>query len=192
MEESVRDTLAANLRRERTGRGLSLSELSRRSQIGKATLSALEAGAGNPTIETVFSLSRALELPISDLLDHRPTGMTVVRAAEREVLAGEGVDLRLLRRIEAGPSLVEVYDQQVRAGRRQPSLGHVGTEYTVVQDGALRVEVDGAVADLGPGDCVSFDARLPHAYHAAGGPVRSVLLLVYDAPHPRPDGPVHR
>ncbi|HEY3505966.1 MAG TPA: XRE family transcriptional regulator [Actinocatenispora sp.] len=190
MEESVRDTLAANLRRERTGRGLSLSELSRRSQIGKATLSALEAGAGNPTIETVFSLSRALELPISDLLDRRPIGLTVVRATDREVLAGEGVDLRLLRRIEAGPSLIEVYDQRVHD--RQPSLGHVGTEYTVVQDGTLRVDVDGEVADLGPGDCVSFDARLRHAYDAPAGPVRSVLLLAYDAPHPRPDGPVHR
>lgn len=191
MQESVRDTLAANLRLARTRRGLSLSELSRRSGIGKATLSALESGAGNPTIETVFSLSRALELPISDLLDQRPAGMTVVRAAEAEVLTGEGVDLRLLRRIEAGPALVEVYDQRVRAGRRQPSLGHVGTEYTVVQDGALRVEVDGTVAELGPGDCVSFDARLPHRYAAPDGPVRSVLLLAYDAPHPAGPGHPH-
>ena len=58
--ESVRDMLAANLRRARVERGLSLSEVSRRSSIGKSTLSQLEAGTGNPTIETVFSLSRAL------------------------------------------------------------------------------------------------------------------------------------
>lgn len=69
--DSVRDVLAGNLRRARLHLGLSLSELSRRSRIGKATLSQLESGAGNPTIETVFSLSRALEVPISDLLDHR-------------------------------------------------------------------------------------------------------------------------
>ena len=62
---SVRETLAANLRRERNRRGLSLSELSRLSRIGKATLSQVESATGNPTIETVFSLSRALELPIS-------------------------------------------------------------------------------------------------------------------------------
>lgn len=176
----VRSTLAVNLRRERNRRGLSLSELSRLSKIGKATLSQLESASGNPTIETVFSLSRALEVPISDLLDTgHAEAMTVVRAAEVGVLSGEGVDLRPLRRIEAGGVIMEVYDQQVRAGARQPSLGHAGTEHTVVQSGTLSVEVDGHQVELGPGDYVSFDASLPHRYAAPDGPVRSVLLLHY-------------
>ncbi|MFE6686963.1 helix-turn-helix domain-containing protein [Streptomyces sp. NPDC057743] len=174
--------LAANLRRLRTRQGLSLSELSRRSKIGKATLSQLESGTGNPTIETVFSLSRVLEVPISDLLDARPAGgLTVVRAAEVEVLSGEGVDLRPLRRIESGDAVFEVYDQRVRAGRRQDSLGHVGAEHTVVQAGRLGVRVDGREVELGPGDYVGFDATLPHSYTALAGPVHSVLLLQYRA-----------
>lgn len=178
--ESVRDMLAANLRRARVERGLSLSEVSRRSSIGKSTLSQLEAGTGNPTIETVFSLSRALELPISELLDtSRGTGMTVVRAAELDVLSGEAVDLRMLRRIELDDAILEVYDQQVRAEGSQRSLGHVGTEHTIVQAGRLRVEVQGSTAELGPGDCVAFDATQPHGYTALDGPVRSVLLLQY-------------
>jgi transcriptional regulator with XRE-family HTH domain len=177
---SVRDMLAANLRRARTERGLSLSELSRRSKIGKATLSQLEAGAGNPTIETVFSLSRALEVAISDLLDqHRPSGPTLVRAADVEVLRGAGVDLRPLRGIEAGDAFFEVYDQVVRAGARQDSLGHSGTEHTIVQAGRLGVRVDDRDLELGPGDYVGFDAGLPHSYTALDGPVRSVLLLQY-------------
>ncbi|WP_433469655.1 helix-turn-helix domain-containing protein [Spirillospora sp. CA-128828] len=191
----MRDVLAGNLRRARLELGLSLSELSRRSKIGKATLSQLEAGAGNPTIETVFSLSRALEVPISDLLDHQErSGLTVVRAAEVEVLRGEGVDLRPLRGIESGGAMFEVYDQQVRAGRRQDSLGHVGTEHTIVQAGRLAVRVDDRDVELGPGDYVSFDARLPHSYSAAGGTVRSVLLLQYDADqrlHASPAAPSH-
>lgn len=193
--ESVRDVLAGNLRRARLERGLSLSELSRRSKIGKATLSQLEAGAGNPTIETVFSLSRALQVPISDLLDHQePSGLTVVRAADVEVLRGEGVDLRPLRGIESGGAMFEVYDQRVRAGRRQDSLGHVGTEHTIVQAGRLGVRVDDRDVELGPGDYVSFDARLPHAYTALAGPVRSVLLLQYRADqrlHAAPAEPPH-
>ncbi|MFC4907197.1 helix-turn-helix domain-containing protein [Actinomadura gamaensis] len=180
MSESVRDMLAENLRRARAGRGLSLSELSRRSKIGKATLSQLEAGAGNPTIETVFSLSRALEVPISDLLDsERPNGLTIVRGAQVEVLSGAGVDLRPLRGIESGDAIFEVYDQQVRAGSRQDSLGHVGTEHTIVQGGRLGVRVDGREVELGPGDYVGFDGLLPHSYTALDGPVRSVLLLQY-------------
>ncbi|WP_395105666.1 helix-turn-helix domain-containing protein [Actinomadura sp. SCN-SB] len=177
---SVRDMLAANLRRARTERGLSLSELSRRSRIGKATLSQLESGSGNPTIETVFSLSRALEVAISDLLDHdRPSGPTVVRAADVEVLRGAGVDLRPLRGIEAGDAIFEVYDQVVRAGARQDSLGHAGTEHTIVQAGRLGVRVDDRYLELGPGDYVAFDAARSHSYTALEGRVRSVLLLQY-------------
>ncbi|MBW8698443.1 HTH-type transcriptional regulator DdrOC [Streptomyces sp. MBT84] len=185
---SVRQTLAANLRRERNRRGLSLSELSRVSRIGKATLSQLESATGNPTIETVFSLSRALDLPISDLLETDPSGsVTVVRAADTEVLSGEGVDLRPLRRIQTGGLIVEVYDQQVRTDGRQASLGHAGTEHTIVQSGQLDVEVDGHLTRLGPGDYIAFDASIPHGYAAPEGPVRSVLLLQYRTPRSRQD-----
>ncbi|MGD6747557.1 helix-turn-helix domain-containing protein [Streptomyces sp. BH106] len=194
-QESVRDMVAANLRRARTRRGLSISELSRRSKIGKATLSQLESGTGNPTIETVFSLSRALEVPVSDLLETRaPGGLTVVRAKEVEVLSGQGVDLRPLRRMEFGDLVFEVYDQVVRADSRQDSLGHVGTEHTIVQTGRLQVRVDGDEVELGPGDYVGFDATLPHSYTALDGDVHSVLLLQYrphehahlGIPHPKP------
>lgn len=177
---SVRAMLAANLRRVRTGQGLSLSELSRRSGIGKATLSQLESGTGNPTIETVFSLSGVLEVPISDLVDSRPAkSLTVVRSRDKEVLSGAGVDLSPLQRLECGDGVVEVYDQQFREGCRQDSLGHVGTEHTVVQTGRLHVVVDGREAELGPGDYVGFDASLPHSYAPVGPAVRSVLLLQY-------------
>lgn len=192
-DRSIRGMLALNLKRARGQRGLSLSELSRRSKIGKATLSQLESGTGNPTIETVFSLSRVLELPISDLLDTRPpAGLRVVRAKEVEVLSGDAVDLRPLQRIESGDAVFEVYDQQVRAGCRRDSLGHVGIEHTIVQSGRLGVSVDGHEVELEPGDYVGFDAALPHGYAAQEETVRSVLLLQYRADqrlHPHAPGP---
>lgn len=182
-ESSVKGVLAANLKRVRAQHGLSLSELSRRAGIGKATLSQLESGAGNPTLETVLCLSRVLGVPISDLVEARPAAeVTVVRAAQAQVLSGRGVDLRPLRRIECGDAVFEVYDQLVRTGTPQDSGGHSGTEHTVVQAGRLGVRVDGRELELGPGDYVGFDAALPHAYTALGGePVRSVLLLQHRA-----------
>ncbi|MFF4378334.1 helix-turn-helix domain-containing protein [Kitasatospora sp. NPDC001547] len=178
-EESVRGVLAANLKRVRAQRGLSLSELSRQAGVGKATLSQLESGAGNPTLETVLGLSRVLGVPISDLVEARPADeVTVVRAADTEVLSGRGVDLRPLRRIECGDAVFEVYDQVVRIDGTQISAGHGGTEHTVVQAGRLRVRAGRREVELGPGDYVGFDAALPHSYTAVSGePVRSVLLL---------------
>lgn len=178
----IRDMLAVNLRKSRTRKGLSLSELGRLSRISKATLSQLESGTGNPTIETVFSLSRALEMPISDLLERRASeDLTVVRGADVEVLSGEGVDLRPLQRTGSGGLIFEVYDQQVRENCRQDSLGHAGREHTIVQAGRLGVRVDGRDVELGPGDYISFDASLSHSYEALDGTVHSVLLLHYRA-----------
>lgn len=179
---SIRSTLAANLRSARARRGVSLSETARLSGLSKATLSQLEAGAGNPTIETVSSLARALGEPLSGLLE-QPSGdgLTVVRGADVEVLKDGGVDLRALHRIESSGLICEIYDQRVRSGGRRESPGHAGTEHTVVQSGRLDVSVGGRHVALGPGDYIAFDARSPHSYAAPEGPVSSVLLLRHRA-----------
>ncbi|NED68191.1 helix-turn-helix transcriptional regulator, partial [Streptomyces sp. SID10244] len=44
--------VAASLKRERTRAGLSIGELARRAGVGKSTLSQLESGDGNPSVET--------------------------------------------------------------------------------------------------------------------------------------------
>jgi len=171
--------LGTNLRARRDEQGISLSELARRSGIAKGTLSQLESGAGNPTIETVFSLSNALGVPVSSLLAEQPVAeLVVVRSADVDVLRGDAVDLRMLRRVET-TGLVEVYDQQIRPGATQRSTGHPGTEHTVVISGVLRITAHGRSQEIGPGDYVAIQAQGPHQYEAVDGLVRSVLLLEY-------------
>jgi transcriptional regulator with XRE-family HTH domain len=180
------EMLAANLRARRDEQGISLSELARRSGIATGTLSQLESGTGNPTIETVFSLSNALGLPISALLSERTEPeVLVVRSAELDVLSGAAIDLRMLRKIDPAGGLLEVYDQRVRPGAVQRSAGHPGIEHHIVLSGRLRITVHGRSLDTDPGDYVSFRADGPHEYEALDGPVSSVLLLQYAAEHPR-------
>ena len=82
-------TIAAALRRERERHGLSLAELARRAGIAKSTLSQLEAGAGNPSVETLWSLAVVLDVPFSRLLDPPAQPVQVVRARDRPVLRAE-------------------------------------------------------------------------------------------------------
>src|SRR3954447_12546857 len=84
--------LAGNLRRLRVAARVSLSELARATGVGKATLSAIENGRGNPTVETLAALADALGVPVVDLLDApRPAPVTVVRAGRGERV-GDGVE----------------------------------------------------------------------------------------------------
>ena len=49
--------LGENVRRLRLERGLSVVELAARSGVARATLTQLESGRGNPTIETIAALA---------------------------------------------------------------------------------------------------------------------------------------
>lgn len=49
--------LSASIRREREKLGLTVTELAKRAGIAKSTLSQLEGGAGNPSLETLWSLA---------------------------------------------------------------------------------------------------------------------------------------
>ena len=110
----VGEVIAANLRRLRTARRMSLATLAARADVAKATLANLEQGRGNPTIETLWSLALGLGVAFSDLLeDQRETTTAVIRAQQgtrvRGSTQGGQLDLRLLDRIERG-GLVEVFE----------------------------------------------------------------------------------
>src|SRR5690348_9844592 len=75
-------TIAASLRRERERAGISLAELARRAGLAKSTLSQLEAGTGNPSIETLWSLGVALGVPFSRLVEPPVSQVRVIRAGE--------------------------------------------------------------------------------------------------------------
>ena len=53
--------VSLSLRRERARTGLSLTELAKRAGIAKSTLSQLENGTGNPSLETLWALGRSEE-----------------------------------------------------------------------------------------------------------------------------------
>src|SRR5690348_18339603 len=95
--EAIQRVLAANLRRLRIARHLSLSELSRATGISKATLSSIENGRANPTVDTLAGLAGALRVSMAELLEELPLGeIRIVRAAQARVSQLDGVPQRAL------------------------------------------------------------------------------------------------
>ncbi len=76
------ELIAASLRRERRRTGLSLTEVARRAGIAKSTLSQLESGTGNPSLETLWAICVALDAPFSRLLDPPRPQVLLIRADE--------------------------------------------------------------------------------------------------------------
>jgi transcriptional regulator with XRE-family HTH domain len=179
MINDLMPVVAANLRRLRGEQSRSLSELARASGIAKATLSALEAGRGNPTIETLSSLATALGVPFGDLLaSGAPEPVHVVRAAEGTSVPGTANTLRLIVRLPGAPP-IELYEARFPPRSKRAAGGHgPGTrEHVLVTQGALRTGPADRVADLRAGDYAGFTADEMHLYEAGPRGARALLIM---------------
>lgn len=178
MSNEIVAVLGSTVRRVRAEQGLSLSDLARASGVAKATLSALEGGRGNPTLETLSALAAALEIPMGDLLSSSdPAPVTVVRSDAGTDVPGAAGDMRLIARFTPGGT-VEVYEAQwpKRSSRCAGAHAAGAREHVFVTRGGLKVGPAGREVGLAGGDYATFLADEPHLYEARAG-TRALLFM---------------
>jgi transcriptional regulator with XRE-family HTH domain len=174
----VQHLLAANLRRLRIARHLSLSELARATQMSKATLSGVENGRSNPTVETLASLAGALRVSLPELLENDdPDDIRVVRAALSPPTGEDGVRRRRLESLDPAGRL-EVSELALDPGavdepapQRRGSRAHL----YIVQGKLIAGPVE-RVTELTSGDYATFPIDVPHIYETRRGSVRALLV----------------
>ena len=172
--------IAASIRRERDRAGLSLTELARRAGIAKSTLSQLESGVGNPSVETLWALGVALGVPFSRLVDQpRPT-VRVIRSGEGPVTYSERANYAATRLASCPPyARRALYRRQVLPGEPRLSEPHNpgATEHVVLSTGRALVGPVGQPADLGPGDYISYPGDAPHIFKALEPDTAAVMIM---------------
>ena len=176
------DALARNLRRRRLERGLSVSELARSAGVSKATISAVERGLGNPSVDTVWALAQALNVSFGALFDDDGRDAIQLRRLDDApvVSSAPGFVGRQLLTLRRGGEL-EVYVLDVEAAARRDAAPHSAgvIEHVVVIEGRIETGPAGSSSVLGPGDCLTFPADGPHVYH---GREKTRLLSLTDYP----------
>ncbi|MFI6877617.1 helix-turn-helix domain-containing protein [Streptomyces sp. NPDC050400] len=176
------DRIAAALRRERGRAGISLSELAKRAGIAKSTLSQLESANGKPTLETLWALAVALDVPPSLLLDPpRPT-VQVIRAGQGVTVPSEQADYAATLLSACPPAARrDLYWLQVEPGSARESDPHnPGTvEHLVVATGRVLAGPQDDPVELGPGDCITYPGDLPHTCRALEPGTTCVLVMQY-------------
>jgi transcriptional regulator with XRE-family HTH domain len=173
-------TIAAALRRERERLGISLAELARRAGLAKSTLSQLEAGAGNPSIETLWALAVALGVPFSRLVE--PPAATV-----RVIRAGQGARLRSDQADVVGTLLAagvpqhrrDLYVLELEPGETRHAAAHLpgSVEHVVVARGRIRTGPEADPVQLATGDYAAFPGDVPHVYEALDAGSWAVLVM---------------
>lgn len=172
MTDDIAVQVGVQLRALRDARGLSLSEVARRAQVGKGTLSELETGRRNPTLDTLFAITTALEVPLSAAL---PAPSSV-----GPHVSGDAVDAWLVERRDGAGGSTEVLRLQVRSGRTQRSAAHAAgvTEQVLVVDGVLVLGAESDPVRVGAGEVLTYSGDRPHVFTAEGGRDASAVLVM--------------
>ena len=170
----------------RAAMGLSLRELALRCGVSSAMLSQVERGDTSPTLQVAGRIAAGLELRLSQLLRLDESGsVTIVRAAERRV----GGNARRGHRVEvltppipgqrAELSVHTLASGSVTGGADDPPMHEPGSRETaLVEAGQVVLHCDGEPYQLAAGDCVTFDADLPHRFENPGGGEARLLAVV--------------
>ncbi len=186
MDQQLKSTtlrLAASFRSLREEKGLTIGALARQTRLSKSTISMIEAGTANPSLEVLWRLTQALGVPLGALLavEQRPEPR-VIRAGEGTVVASEsGAHLRLLL-AQARHQRTEVYELSLGKDEGYVSEAHaVGTEeFLLCLEGNLEVGPLDQEVRLMPGDAIWFVADQPHRYRTSEG-ARAMALMLYPA-----------
>jgi transcriptional regulator with XRE-family HTH domain len=161
------------IRHLRERRGWSLSSLAARAQVGKATLSEIEAGRRNATLETLYAIAAQLEVGLSALLT--PPG-----AAITPEVHGDAVDGVLVAAFHDPGVTTEIYRLRIGPDRVQTSPGHGAgvVEHLLVTSGTVRVGPLGAEIEVTAGSDAVWDSAGPHSYVALSGLAAEAVLVI--------------
>src|SRR5260370_21104741 len=173
------EVIGASLRGERRGSGLSLTEVARRAGIAKSTLSQLESGAGNPSLETLWAICVALDAPFSRLLDPPRPHIQVIRADEGPTVSAAQADYQATLLAACPPAarrdLYRILAEPGHARASQPHMPGV-VEHLVISARRALAGVAGEPVGLGPGDYICYPGDVPHVFESLEPRTQAVLV----------------
>jgi transcriptional regulator with XRE-family HTH domain len=178
--------VGSRVRALREGMDLSLRDLAQRSGVSAPMLSQVERGETSPTLTVAARIASGLELRLSQLLRLDEGGsVTIVRSSER---AGGGNSKRGHRfevMTPAQPGQRSELSRHALApsgatgAPDDPPMHEPGSRETaLVERGSVVLVCDGQRYELAEGDCVTFDADLPHHFENPTGAEAAFLAVV--------------
>jgi transcriptional regulator with XRE-family HTH domain len=172
--DAVLEQVGPRLRAARVGRGLTLEELSELAGMSSSTLSRLESGKRQATLELLLPLTRQLGLRLDDLVPAETPDPRVRQPA---------FELHGRRIVPLTPegSPVHTFKITFPPGSPLPEPQvHDGYDWLFVLSGRLSLRLGDQVFTLTRGEAAEFDTRTPHSMAATGSRGAEVLSVFSD------------
>lgn len=180
-EDDLASVVGQNLRGLRTRRGYSLERLAQLSGVSRAMLGQIELGRSVPTINLLWKVAKALDVPFAALTGGPQShGSIVLKAADSKLLVSHSREFtsRALFPFDSQRK-VEFYELRlVPKGIEKADAHAPGTlENLTVSKGTVEIGVGEANHVLETGDAMLFEADVAHHYRNVGQ-IEAVMYLV--------------
>ncbi|MFE4512728.1 helix-turn-helix domain-containing protein [Kitasatospora sp. NPDC056783] len=194
-DDGVADTLAAlgpRLRAARERRGVTLTDVSRATGVSLSTLSRIETGRRNPTLEVLLRLATAYDTSLDELAGTAPAAAAEPPRVPVPRRRGEDKVVLPLTRYVGGLHAHKHVLPAVDAPPERPrQVSHDGYEWLCVLYGRLWLALGEQDLVLNAGEVAEFDTRTAHGVANAGpgGPVEYLIMFGPQGERLRPRTP---
>jgi transcriptional regulator with XRE-family HTH domain len=166
------EQVGRRLKRVRTQRRMTLTDVAETTGISKSTLSRLETGGRRPTLELLLALSRAYRVPLDDLVGAPEVGDPRIR------LKPDRVKGRTVIPLTRQPDGMQAWKIVIPTSKIMPEpRAHDGHEWIYVLSGHMRLILGDRDWVLGPGDVAEFDTQVPHWFGSTGDEPAEILSI---------------
>lgn len=180
-KEAVSVNVGQRLRQLREERNISMRGLATKSGLSANALSMIEREKTSPSVSTLYKLSEALGVPITEFFTQQLERQEVVflKSNSRarisfvrgniEGLGGE----QFIGKVS--PFLVTL-ENGANSGPVQ--MSHTGHEFVFCLRGKLEYQVEKQTYSLETGDSLLFASQLKHSWKSTGGNVTTALIII--------------
>jgi XRE family transcriptional regulator, regulator of sulfur utilization len=172
----VREAVAANMRRARMARGLSLREMATQTGLSKALLSQIEREVANPTVAVLTRIAQSLELTFSELTRPVAGAPEIIRSTGAPSSSGARMLFSMMerRRFDLSEGVLYPGHSSVSSDHGRGSV-----EYGYVVSGSVTLQIGEVEYVLDAGDTVRFSSADAHSYRANGAAATLFTVVTY-------------
>ncbi len=187
-DEAVEVNVGKRVKQVREKKGLTLEDISQRTDIDVNYLEEIEEGEASPPLGVLIKLAKALEMKMGYFISgEEGKPFTIVRAKDRKIVSrydsakGKryGYQYESLAPQKKDRHMEPFLVTLVPADTEEERSTHDGQEFIYVLEGVMEVRLADEIHLLYPGDSIYYDSTIPHLVKCHGPEKTKILAVLY-------------
>ena len=184
MATSPEKDLGKRIRSMRMQKAITLQQLASQTNLSKSLLSKIENGKVSSPVSTLFTIAKALNTKITYFFNDRDENLPIILVRKNERRQFHRINARFGYTYEAlgykrKEKLMEPFILYMdKRTAKNVSFSHPGEEILFIMDGTWEFKHGDQTLVLRKGDCIYFDASVPHSGKPVGSkPVKAFMVI---------------